>query len=574
MKEKLYKNVQTNGVEKKRFLRLAICIFASLLLMISIAACGSGGSSSSDSSSSSSDENSSGNEIVISQTTSYSELTIADDETLVAPDGYSLTMTVDGVETPMDPGTYTGDVVLTVTDEIPVTYGSLDTVYWRTAVYVKDGVYDSDKSVEAAQIKGTVTNTSATDLTLTSVGEDFNGIVVLGSSTYTIDNPTITFTGNGGNDFSGYGAGIVSKDTSNVTVNNAEIVNTGCVRTAIFAGGSSTMTVNNSNIEVYNGTLPDGYVTNTELGKMMEVPWQLGLSGNCRATNLVGTATANYNNTSITAEGWGCLSTDDNNGVTLNATGCTITTIESGYGAYCIGSGTVDTFDDCTVDVADMGMILCGGGHGIITNGTTVDSRRFGIMAHGGSAYLTIEDSTFNTDETVIQFKSTGGTISVDNSTLNPGNGIILQAMMNDDPNYNSATSVNDLDATFSNMTMAGDLVNAMYGTLNVTLESTTLTGAITTATTAPVGDISQDTHYNIGEVTNTYKKTSYGLTVSVDSSSEWVVDTTSYLTQLTIASGGSVTAPAGHTVTMTVGGATTAIGAGTYSGDIVLTVN
>jgi hypothetical protein len=567
MKQKIEAAQPDTGRKPSFKLFMAICVTAILVMFLS--ACGSSGDDGGDT------DDVSENETLISETTTMSELTIAEDEVLVAPGGYSLTMTVDGVETPMDAGSYSGDIVLTVTDEIPVTYGSLDTVYWRTAVYVEDGVYDTNKSVEAAWITGTVSDSSATDLTLTSNGENFNGIVVLGNSTYTIDDPVITFTGNGGNDFSGYGAAIVSKGNSNVTVNDAEIINTGCVRTAIFAGGDSTMTVNNSTIEVYNGTLPDDYVTNTEMGEMMEVPWQLGLVGNNRATNLLGTATANYNNTTIQAEGWGCLSTDDADGVTLNATGCTIITIESGYGAYSIGNGTVDTFDNCTVDVADMAMILCNGGEGVFTNGTTVDSGRFGVMAHGGTAYLTIEDSAFDTDDSVIQFKGTGGDISVVNSTLNPGNGIILQTMMNDDPNFGSS-SVGDLDVSFTDMAadLTGDIVNAMYGTMNVTLENTDITGAITTATAASVGTISQDTYYNIGAVTNTYENTGHGMTVSLDSTSVWTIDTTSYLTGLTIASGATVTAPGGYTVSMTVNGTPTAIGAGTYSGDIVLTVN
>jgi hypothetical protein len=398
----------------------------------------------------------------------------------------------------------------------------------------------------------------------------------MGDSSYTINDPVITFTGNGGNDFSGYGAAIVSKGNANVVVNDATITNAGCVRTAIFAGGNSTMTVNDSTITVSNGTLPDDYVTNTEMGRMMEVPWQLGLVGNNRATNLVGTATANYNNTTIQAQGWGCLSTDDTDGVTLNATNCTIITVDSGYGAYSIGGGTVDTFDNCTVNVADMAMILAANGEGVFTNGTTVDSGRFGVMAHGGNAYLTIENSTFDTDDTVIQFKSTGGEITVAGATLNPGNGILLQAMMNDDPNYNSASSVDDLDVSFIDMAsgLTGDIINAMYGAVNITFENTDITGAVTTATAESSGTISQETYYNIGTVTNTYEGTGYGMTVSLDGDSAWTVNATSYLTGLTIAAGAVVDAPAGHAVVMTVDGVPTTIGAGTFSGEIVMTVN
>jgi hypothetical protein len=560
----------------KRFTKSLVASGIITLFMMFVMACGGSSSPSSDSSN---------NSTIISETTTKTSLTIAAGETLAAPTGYSLTMTVDGVETPMNAGTYTGNIVLTVTKQISVTYGSLDPVDWRTAVYVEDGAYVADKSVAAAWGGGTVTDSAATDLTLTSLGENFNGIVVTGDSTYAIENPDIAFTGNGGNDFSGYGAAIVSKGTSNVTVNNANIINTGVVRTAIFAGGSSTLTVNDSYIEVHNGTLPSDYTFNVTLGKMMEVPWMLGLVGNCRATNLVGTAKAYYNRTTIIADGWGCLSTDDNSGVTLVATDCTIKTLTSGYGAYSIGSGTSDTFSGCIIDVADMAMIMANGtASGTFTksagNITQVTSGRFGIVAHASNVgTLTINEGTkFNTDEAVILVKTASPTIVVDNSTLTSGTGIILQAMNNDDPNMSGGAPGSALNATFSNMqgekAMIGDIVNAMSGTVNITFENATITGAITTATAASVGTISQATYYNIGEVTNTYEATSYSITASLDGDSTWVVSKTSYLTGLTIAGGAVVTAPDGKTVTMMVDGIATPIAAGTYTGKIVLTVS
>jgi hypothetical protein len=275
------------------------------------------------------------------------------------------------------------------------------------------------------------------------------------------------------------------------------------------------MTVNDSYLEVNNGTLPSGYTSNTTLGMMMEVPWMLGLTGNCRATNLVGTATASYNNTTIKAQAWGCLSTDDNMGVTLNATDCIIETVDSGYGAYSIGSGTSDTFSGCTIDVADMAMIMANGtASGVFTksasNITQVTSGRFGVMFHASNAgTLTIDKgSVFNTEEAVFMVKSASPTIVVDDATLTSKNGIILQAMVNDDPNMSGGGGT--VNATFSNMqgskALKGDIVNGMSGAVNVTLKDATITGAITTSTTAAVDTISQATYYNISEVTNTYE--------------------------------------------------------------------
>jgi hypothetical protein len=555
----------------------------SVLFLIAISFISCGGSSSS-----SSNSNGSSNETVISSTETLSALTITDSETLTAPSGYSLTMTVDGVETAMDPGAYTGDIVLTVTNQIPVSYSSTTgTVYWRTGAYMDNGSYVASKSVAAALVNGIVSDSSAvftsgsnTTPNIESEGENFNGIVVTGDSIYEISNPYIRFTGNGGNDFSGYGASIVSKDTSNVTVNKANIVNYGVVRTAVFAGGSSTITVNNSYIEVHNGTLPSDYVTNTTAGLMKEVPWQLGLSGNCRATNLVGTAKAYYNNSTIIAEGWGCLSTDDSNGVTLVATDCIIKTLTSGYGTYSIGNGTTDTFKGCTVDVADMAMILANGtAAGTFTksdnNITQVTSARFGVMVHGSNTgTLTInEGTTFDTDEAVILVKTASPTIAVDNAALNSANGIILQTMNNDDPNMSGSAPSGDLNATFSNMTMTGDIYNGESGDVNVFLKNVIITGTISTTTTSAKGTINKANYKNVSEVTNTPGSTGYGMTVSLDAGSSWVVNKTSYLTGLTIVSGGSIIAPTGYQLTMTVDGTTTQITAGTYTGDIALTV-
>jgi hypothetical protein len=58
-----------------------------------------------------------------------------------------------------------------------------------------------------------------------------------------------------------------------------------------------------------------------------------------------------------------------------------------------------------------------------------------------------------------------------------------------------------------------------------------------------------------------------------LDPGSNWIVDKTSYLTGLTIARDGAITAANGRSVTMTVDGVGKEIKAGTYSGKIVLTV-
>jgi hypothetical protein len=564
-----------------------------------------------------------GSSWVVDETTSLAGLTIAGG-TIKAREGYSLTMTVDGVETAIKPGAYKGDIVLTLTRIAVKKDPSHNSQYnLRTGIYLENGKYVVEKSVAAAVVGGKVTDNSVKDVRITSVGEEFNGIIATGDfrASYSISNPVINLTGNGANDFAGIGAAIMSDGNADVTVNKASIITNGCARSAIFVGGTSTMHVNDSNIEVGSPALPEGYKdVFTEGGKyFFRVPFMLGLAGTCRATNIVDKVKeVTYTNSRIKAQGWGAMSIDGGDNTKLTMTKCIIETVESGYGAYAIG-GSVDKFSGCTFNVADMAMIGTGGS-GVFTDGTVVNSRRFGVMFHG-SGDLTIDKATvFNTRSTAIQVKSPSHNIVVDNAQLNAENGIIIQLMPNDDPNARSSsragaegarggdapaagargeapspegpegTSVptvlsSDVNATFRNVTLKGDIINGNTAAvpLNVALEKAIITGAITTATVTmalgPNGEeITMKTpqlYKLIGEVSNTYCATDdkYGIAVSLDAGSKWVVDETSYLTGLAVAEGGTISAPAGSSVTMMVDGVKKPITAGTYKGKIVLTV-
>jgi hypothetical protein len=551
----------------------------------------------------------------VAATTNLDQLTIADGAVIKAPEGKSLTMTVAGVEKPLQPGSYKGKIVLTPTENIPIKalmHGG--TYNLRAAIYVDNGAVVPGKSVLSAVVGGKIANDSATDVSIASVGENFNGIIATGDSKYSIVNPKINFTGNGGNDFAGYGAAIMVMGKADVTIDKASITTNGVLRNAVWAGGESILHVNDSSIETGNPPLPPGAKDHfTDGGEvMMKVPFMLGMTGSCRATNLVESATAYYTNTHIKAQGWGALSTDASKAVRLYATNCIIETIDSGYGAYTLG-GSADTFSGCTFNVVDMA--VCGtGGDCIFTDGTKVNSGRFGVMYHG-SGNITIEKgSVFKTKSTLLQLKSPGHNIVVDNAQLLAQNGIIIQTMANDDPNMRGGVPMSEsgarggampeggapggalrggempggtkeTNATFSNMTLNGDIINGNTAAepVNITLKSATITGAISTAivahTLGPNGEqITMKTpelYKLIGEVTNTYcaTKDKYGITVSLDAGSKWVVGKTSYITGLNVAEGASITAPEGNKVTMTVNGSEKGIRPGTYKGNIVLRV-
>src|SRR5208282_1863333 len=113
--------------------------------------------------------------------------------------------------------------------------------------------------------------------------------VYAADGTATLKDARVHFEGPGGNDFAGWGAGILSsgKNTT-LIVDNANVYTRGVVRTTVVADKGSNLIVKNSHIEAHEGVQPADYQSNTTPGKMRDVPWMLGLAGNCRATNLLG----------------------------------------------------------------------------------------------------------------------------------------------------------------------------------------------------------------------------------------------------------------------------------------------
>jgi hypothetical protein len=602
---------------KKKYIGNLLTILAAMMLLIYLAGCGKTVAS--------------GSTWTVAENTSLSKLTIAEGAVVKAPEGKSLTMTVNGVETPIAAGSYNGKIVFTVNNEIIVDYRGTNKYQFRTAVYVNDGKYMPEKSVAASVGGGTVNDASASDVKITSVGDKFNGIIVTGDSRYTVNNPVINMTGNGGNDFAGFGAAIMTDGKAEVTIENARIRTTGAVRPAIWVGGNSTVTINNSDIETHSGTLPSDYSFSWVKGSMgkggffMEVPWMLGCVGNTRSTILMANGRVYYNNSHIKAYGWGALSTDQvNTGAELYATNCLIETIDSGYGSF--ADGSANTYSKCTFKVVDYGLIMQrGSAH--FTDGTVINSDRLGVMSYGGSTVLRIDKGcVFNTKKAVIQIKGGSPNIEVDNAQLNSESGVIFQAMLQDDPDMvksskgggqtggapgvgasggttggapgagasagtpggstPGAASGGGPKVIFKNVTLKGDIITSMTteGDVDVAFEKAAITGAITTTIAehakGPNGEELEQRDDSglykiIGEVKDNYSATNdkYGMKASFDKDSKWVVAKTSYLTGLTITGGAGITAPDGYSLKMTVNGVNKEIKAGKYSGKIVLAV-
>jgi len=563
----------------------------------------------------------------ITATQTRSSLTVAANETLAAPTGESLTLTVDGVEKNIGTGTVTGNVVLDVTKDHDVAY-MWTSHKFRMGLYLEDGAVVADKSVESSLVGVTYNGSYATSGSISSKGDNFNGIVVGGTTgtadhPYSINNMSLNFVGNGSNDFAGYGAALMTTGSANVVINRVNVTTDGCIRPAVWAGGTSVLTVENSTIVANSATAAEAATVHPTMLK--EVPWLLGISGNNRATNVLESAQVTYKNCSISAESWGALSTDScQTGATLTAIDCKVAiTGTSGYASYA-DAAVINTYTHCTFDAPDYVLIVAAGACGATFQGndlgnTVATSGRFGIMWHknqNGHVYLK-PGTVFHSGETMFLVKSDVANtaypnLEVDGATLSADNGVIFHLMESDDAGMNmsgggpgsdtmwnssytvpvvvpvvdssvtSTVNADTVNATFKNMDVKGDIYNSRWTAgqnLNVAFVKAQVTGVISAGLqanryVAAGGAITPDTRQFLGEETVTpHAVYSNGVIVNLDAASSWTVTGDSYLSSLTVADAGSIKATAG-TVKMSVNGVVTAITVGTFTGNVRLYLN
>jgi hypothetical protein len=325
-----------------------------------------------------------------------------------------------------------------------------------------------------------------------------------------------------------------------------------------------------------------------------------------RASNLVDYGTLYINRSHVRAQGWGALSTDDNVRVRMYVTDSLIETIESGYGAYSIGD-SIDSFSHSIIRAADIGAIMAGEGSVTFTDRTIVESGRYGVMMHSGmgGGTLTIDKgSRLSAKATAIQVKGIGTTIVVDDASVSAGNGILLQAMENDDPFMKAMMSGQmpegmsapppgsgppggparqgpppspDVVATFRDVSLAGSMYNAraQQGGMKLRFENADVTGVLSTSIATPaVGkEPVRATYQEIGNVANAVGPVAggKGLDVQLDATSHWTVTGPSYLSSLAIEKGATIDA-GGRPLQMTVNGKKEPIRSGEFKGQIVLT--
>lgn len=280
----------------------------------------------------------------VPESTSLTELSLPKNTVAASPDGTLVTLTLDGVFMPLAGGfDYRGDIRLTLTERYelyryttePPKPGAMpdepsdlppEPAWWnyfeepyRAALFLANGEKVPARSVDAAyQVAqdGSVTIRSDDAPSNAFGANHFNGIIAGGTGgKYHFKDLTIRFNGNGMDDFQGMGAGIlVCGDDTETIIENADICNYGTVRSTFVAGGSAKVMIKNSRFSAHEGVFEDGWAGGFGGKKMRNAPWMGGFEGNCRSTNLLDKAEANYFDSQIMSEKWGVLSTDNNKG--------------------------------------------------------------------------------------------------------------------------------------------------------------------------------------------------------------------------------------------------------------------
>ena len=450
-------------------------------------------------------------------------------------------------------------------------YATLDAVATRSQdkgyIYVGYDVVDgelTDESNWTGDISGITLNNAVSGAGFTAVraSGEMSDVTVNGG-TLVLTNGADDSQGEHASDFTGMGAAFVSFDDAKLTVKDVDVTTDGFVRAGVIVDHGAVAWIEDSSFVTY-GADPlteayDGYVNSATTSKMLSPPWVLGIQGGIRTVNVLDTqATFVLVNSSMASGGWGVISTDGCTKPTLIIIDSNLRILSepeggmdsgyalygydpaaygSGYGAYLIGACD-EQYYGSVISGATFGAIAREGyatyqssngdidvvsakGEALGTvkgqgNVSVIDTV-IGVMTHSSEDVgLTYTDGTIiNTAAETVLYRSSGHADFVfDNAVVNPGNGIIVQMIDDDDStvgmgdfstmgfntaliedagmpsrngNETGASASNEMaNVVFANGDYAGDLYNGTgyYGqagdVMNVTVgENATLEGAI-----------------------------------------------------------------------------------------------
>jgi hypothetical protein len=400
-----------------------------------------------------------------------------------AVDGIFKVMTVDGVETPIEAGTYKGTVVIEELDGNKKKYYENSENIYQSALFIEKNGIVPEKSATSALKGGKYNEKSLKGVSITAKSPFFNGITLIDQD-YSISKLTTDISGDGGNDMGGTGAAVSLFDGCDVTIANSKIITHGTGRAGVFVGSDDID--NPVRLDIKDTTI----IANGHNTVEPTAVWMLGLFGDVRAVQYVGFYDVSYDNVTIDSAGWAIISVDDTapptkdalqqSGIlpaydektgygdrtpgdlldlyywsgknTVKNSDLSILSIEDGgwgdgYGAYSIGAN-LNIFDGTEINNVTYGGILANEyASASFINGTVVNSNRFGVYSHSNKGgVVNVENATMNTTEAIFLIKSGSGMfgpnatmVNVKDSKLNnTGNGVVLLLMDNDDPGRGS----------------------------------------------------------------------------------------------------------------------------------------
>ena len=377
---------------------------------------------------------------------------------------------------------------------------------YDVALYVTTDGIVQDKSAVDRISEGSYDDDSAENIVINDSESGRNGILVYNTD-YAVSGAEITMLteadGTDTCDFSGKGTAIAAFGSdANVTVTDSTIHTSGVATMPIFADDGATVTIRSSVLQSDGGTLSADYLNTPSQTLMVAPPWILGIMGNSRCSNMMGTnTTTNVIDSETSAGAWAVLSTDAGNNMALNIYNSSLTlnnadesasaalqaeggqiseTLDnpytvnygSGYGTYVIGNAS-ETFAGAQVNVGTYATIFTGGsaiytsleagktyelknsaGETTATYEATEDkvteihSDTFAFMAHQDRNNITVENGTVVDSGYATFLVKTGSsnqalTATVDNAVITNG-GVLIQVMDNDDATNGGMMSTDD----------------------------------------------------------------------------------------------------------------------------------
>ncbi|MCF0228465.1 MAG: hypothetical protein HUJ76_02065 [Parasporobacterium sp.] len=347
-------------------------------------------------------------------------------------------------------------------------------------IYVGYAVTDNALVPEESNFEGSV-DTITLDATVegegfTAVRSDASKVTVTGSL-----NLTDKGDGHKANDFAAVGAGISAFNGSEMTIDGLNYYSEGFGRSLAIIENSTAFIKNTQattmGADAFQDTF-DGYYNSAQTTTMVSPPWVLGINGGIRAVNILGVGTtAEVADSTINSSGWAVVSTDGctspyiyifnsnlnilssaNGGVNSGYAilGYDPAAYGSGYCTFYIG-GANETFRGASLNGGTYAAIMNGGtgyyaslkagetyevkteAGDVVDTYTAAEDKAteintvFSILGANSGDVTFAEGTVVNTADATIIYKSGDSTFTFDNAVVNPGNGIIVQMMDNDD---------------------------------------------------------------------------------------------------------------------------------------------